>query len=35
MAARLGARTVAVRSGHASHPHQVARLILAAAKAGA
>jgi pimeloyl-ACP methyl ester carboxylesterase len=38
MAARIGARTVEVRSSHASpasHPHQVARLILAAARVGA
>jgi pimeloyl-ACP methyl ester carboxylesterase len=37
MAARIGATTVEVRSSHASpasHPHQVARLILAAAQAG-
>jgi len=37
MAARMGA-TVEVRSSHASpvsHPHQVARLILAAARVGA
>jgi hypothetical protein len=36
MAARIGATTVEVRSSHASpvsHPHQVARLILAAATA--
>jgi pimeloyl-ACP methyl ester carboxylesterase len=38
MAARIDARTVEVRSSHASpasHPDQVARLILAAARAGA
>jgi pimeloyl-ACP methyl ester carboxylesterase len=38
MAARIGATTVEVRSSHASpasHPHQVAKLILAAAQAGA
>jgi pimeloyl-ACP methyl ester carboxylesterase len=38
MAARIGATTVEVRSSHASpvsHPHQVARLILAAATAQA
>jgi hypothetical protein len=38
MAARMGATTVEVRSSHASpvsHPHQVARLILAAARVGA
>jgi pimeloyl-ACP methyl ester carboxylesterase len=38
LAARMGATTVEVRSSHASpvsHPHQVARLILAAARVGA
>ena len=38
MAARIGATTVEVRSSHASpasHPHQVARLIRAAAQVGA
>ena len=38
MAARIGATTVEVRSSHASpasHPHQVAKLILAAARVGA
>jgi pimeloyl-ACP methyl ester carboxylesterase len=38
MADRIGATTVEVRSSHASpasHPHQVARLILAAAQVGA
>jgi hypothetical protein len=38
MAARIGATTVEVRSSHASpasHPHQVARLIRAAARVGA
>jgi pimeloyl-ACP methyl ester carboxylesterase len=38
MADRIGARTVEVRSSHASpacHPDQVARLILAAARASA
>ena len=37
MAARIGATTVEVRSSHASpgsHPHEVARLILAAARVG-
>jgi pimeloyl-ACP methyl ester carboxylesterase len=37
MADRIGATTVEVRSSHASpvsHPHQVARLILAAARVG-
>jgi pimeloyl-ACP methyl ester carboxylesterase len=37
MAARIGATTVEVRSSHASpasHPHQVAKLILAAAHVG-
>ena len=37
MAARIGATTVEVRSSHAppaSHPDVVARLILAAARAG-
>jgi pimeloyl-ACP methyl ester carboxylesterase len=38
MAARIGATTIEVRSSHASpasHPNQVAKLILAAAQAGA
>ena len=38
MAARIGATTTEVRSSHASpasHPHQVAKLILAAARVGA
>jgi pimeloyl-ACP methyl ester carboxylesterase len=38
MADRIGATTVEVRSSHpspASHPHQVAKLILAAARVGA
>ena len=38
MAARIGATTVEVRSSHASpgsHPHEVAKLILAAAQVGA
>jgi hypothetical protein len=38
MAGRIGARTLEVRSSHASpasHPHQVARLVLAAATARA
>jgi hypothetical protein len=38
MADRIGATTVEVRSSHASpasHPHRVARLILAAARVGA
>ena len=37
MADRVGARTVEVRSSNASavsHPHQVARLVLAAARVG-
>jgi pimeloyl-ACP methyl ester carboxylesterase len=37
MADRIGATTVEVRSSHASpvsHPHRVARLILAAARVG-